>query len=366
MQYQTIQTEIDSAVLRVCESQEFILGPDVTALEREIAEYCGAEFALGVSSGTDALLLAMMALGIGRGHEVIVPPFSFFATAGSVARLGAAPVFVDIDPRTFNMDPSLLEAAITPRTKAIMPVHLFGQCADMDAIGEIAARNGVPIIEDAAQAMGASLRGEGSVRKAGTFGAAGCFSFFPSKNLGAFGDGGMVTCGDRALYEKMKLLRVHGAERRYYHEMLGGNFRLDSLQAAVLRVKLPHLDSWSMARRRNAQIYRELFADLAEAGEVVLPQAVAGEGHVYNQFVLRIPNRRDEVLSSLQAHGIGAAIYYPLCLHQQGCFSELGYGAGDFPVSELAASEVLALPIFPELTMEQLKRVATGVAAALA
>ena len=341
-QYATIKGDVDAAVARVIESQYFINGPEVTALEAEVARYSGAAHGIGVSSGTDALLVALMALGVGPGDDVITTPYSFFATAGVIARLGATPVFVDIEPDSFNIDPKLATAAVTPRTRAIMPVHLYGRVADMDPLLAL----GFPVIEDAAQAIGAR---DGKGRLAGSMGTVGCFSFFPSKNLGGFGDGGMVVTQDAELAHKITLLRTHGMEPRYYHKYVGGNFRLDALQAAVLRVKLPHLDDWSAARRRNAERYRALITEAGLDGVVTVPEDVPG--HIYNQFVIRVP-RRDELQAHLREQGIGTEVYYPVPLHRQECFAGLGYGAGSMPESERAAEETLALPIYPELTEE--------------
>ncbi len=354
-QYATMRDEIDDAVKRVVESQYFILGPEVDALEREIAEYCGSSHAIGVSSGTDALLIALMALGVGPGDEVVTTPFTFFATAGTVARLGARTVFVDIEPDTFNIDPAGIERALTPRTKAIIPVHLFGRLADMDAVMSIARGAGVAVVEDAAQAIGAH---DAADRRAGSIGDMGAFSFFPSKNLGAFGDAGMVTTSDHGLDRLLRQLRVHGMEPKYFHSLVGGNFRLDALQAAVLRVKLQYLDSWHEARRHNAARYRELFAQVA-IERLVLPEDVPG--HIYNQFVIRVPDR-DALRAHLAAAGIGTEVYYPLPLHMQECFADLGCREGDFPHSERAAREVLALPIYPELEDSALERVVAAIA----
>lgn len=355
-QYDAIRTDVEAAIQRVVESQHFILGPEVAALEREAAAYCGCGSAVGVSSGTDALLVALMALDVGPGDEVVTTPFTFFATAGVIARLGARTVFVDIDPATYNIDPSGIEAALTSQTKAIIPVHLFGRLADMDAVMRIAGAAHVPVVEDAAQAIGArDARG----RQAGAIGDMGCFSFFPSKNLGAFGDAGMVTTQDEALDSRLRQLRVHGMEPKYYHSMVGGNFRLDALQAAVLRVKLQHLDSWHESRRENAARYRTLFEEYDLGQHVTLPEDVPG--HIYNQFVIRVHDR-DALRSHLAAAGVGTEIYYPLPLHLQECFADLGYGAGDFPHSERAAREVLALPIFPELTEDDLRHVTAAIA----
>lgn len=354
-QYESMRDDIDEAIRRVVESQHFILGPEVEALEREIADYCGTTHAVGVSSGTDALLVALMALGVGPGDEVITTPFTFFATAGTVARLGARTVFVDIEPDTFNIDAARIEAALSPRTKAIIPVHLFGRVADMDTVMRLAGSAGVAVIEDAAQAIGAY---DAAGRRAGAIGDVGAFSFFPSKNLGAFGDAGMVTTSDESLARLMRQLRVHGMEPKYFHSMVGGNFRLDALQAAVLRVKLRHLDTWHDGRRRNAARYRELFAQ-AGIEQVTLPQDVPG--HIYNQFVIRVP-QRDALRDHLSARAIGTEIYYPLPLHMQACFAGLGYQEGDFPHAERAAREVLALPIYPELEDAALQRVVASIA----
>ncbi len=355
-QYASIREDVEEAVRRVIESQYFILGPEVEALERELADYVGCDHAVGVSSGTDALLVALMALGVGPGDEVVTTPFTFFATAGVVARLGARTVFADIEPNSFNIDPAAIEVALSPRTRAIVPVHLFGRVADMHAVERIARAASVPVVEDAAQAIGAvDERG----RQAGTIGDIGCFSFFPSKNLGAFGDAGMVTTSDGALDDLLRRLRVHGMEPKYYHGSVGGNFRLDALQAAVLRVKLRHLDAWHDARRRNASRYRTLFDEAGLLEHVRLPDDVPG--HIYNQFVIRV-HARDALRSHLQATGIGTEIYYPLPLHLQECFAGLGYREGDFPHSERAAREVLALPIFPELSDDDLQHVVAAVA----
>jgi dTDP-4-amino-4,6-dideoxygalactose transaminase len=317
--------------------------------------------AVGLSSGTDALLVALMALGIGRDDEVIVPTFSFFATAGCVSRAGATPVLVDIDPVTFNMDPAAAAAAVTSRTRAIMPVHLYGQCADMDPLLELARRRGIAVIEDAAQAIGATYKG----RPAGAMGQAGCFSFFPSKNLGAFGDAGLLTTTDDSLAHEVRLLRNHGAEPRYFHKRIGGNFRLDALQAAVLRVKLPHLDRWTAMRRANADRYDALFAESPAAGRVSVPRRAPDCTHIFNQYVIRVPHR-DAVRARLDAAGVGSEIYYPVPFHLQECFAPLGYRAGEFPHAEAAAAETLALPIYGELTEAQQREVVNAVAAACA
>jgi len=361
-QYTPLRDDMLNAITRVCDSQRFILGPETEALERELAALVGVPDAIGVSSGTDAILVALMALGIGPGDEVITSTYSFFATAGCVVRVGARPVLVDIDPETYNLDPRAVEAAITPRTKAIMPVHLYGQCADMEEIMAIASRAGVPVIEDACQSIGATYRD----RQAGSFGVAGCFSFFPSKNLGAFGDGGLVTVTDADFGKRIRLLRGHGAERRYYHQQVGGNFRIDELQSAVLRVKLPHLDAWTRGRQVNAARYRALFADrgLDTVDGVALPTERDDRTHIYNQFVIRVPTR-DAVKAHLQAHGIGCEVYYPVPFHLQECFQDLGYRAGAFPVAEAAAANSLAIPIYGELTEAQQAEVVDAVAAAI-
>jgi dTDP-4-amino-4,6-dideoxygalactose transaminase len=346
-QYATIRWEVRTAIDRVCDLQVFILGPEVAACEHEIASFCGAGHAIGVSSGTDALLVALMAAGVGAGDEVITSPFTFFATAGVIARLGARPVFVDIEEGNFNIDAGEIESKISARTKAILPVHLFGRCADMEAIGEIAGRHGLAVIEDAAQSIGAT---DPEGRSAGTIGKLGCFSFFPSKNLGAFGDAGMVVTQDARLAEIVRVLRVHGGKPKYYHKQIGGNFRLDALQAAVLRVKLRYLPLWTAARRQNAGRYRELFAHAGLARQVTVPQDVAG--HIYNQFVIHCAER-DALQAFLREQEIDTEIYYPVPLHLQECFAGLGYRAGEFPRAEAAARDVLALPIYPELSEAQ-------------
>jgi dTDP-4-amino-4,6-dideoxygalactose transaminase len=359
-QYRPLRAEIMAAIARVCDSQRFIMGPEVEAFEEEIAAHLDVAHAIAVSSGTDALLAALMALGIGPGDEVITSTYSFFATAGCVARLGATPKLVDIDPVTYNIDPDAVRAAITPRTRAIVPVHLYGLCADMDAIMDIAFNAGVPVIEDACQAIGATYKG----RQAGSIGAAGCFSFFPSKNLGAFGDGGLVTTGDEALAHEIRLLRNHGAEPKYFHKIVGGNFRLDSLQAAVLRVKLPHLSSWTAMRRRNAAVYTELFREAGLDRRITLPVEPDGFFHIFNQFVVRVSNR-DRVRHRLTELGIGTEIYYPVPFHLQECFAPLGHARGDFPQAEAAADASLALPIYGELRPEQQAAVVDALAGAL-
>ncbi|MGD8451003.1 MAG: DegT/DnrJ/EryC1/StrS family aminotransferase [Phycisphaerae bacterium] len=348
-QFCTIEKDIRAAIDRVFETQRYILGPEVTGLEEEIAAFTNCSHAVGVSSGTDALLCAMMAAGVGPGDEVILPTFTFFATAGCVSRLGARPVFADVEPDTYNLDVAKLPGLITDKTKAIMPVHLFGQCADMDAIMAMVARKNIVVIEDAAQALSSRYKD----RPAGTLGHIACFSFFPSKNLGCCGDGGMVTTNDAALGDRCRILRAHGSKPKYYHKIIGGNFRLDALQAAILRVKLPHLNDWSEGRRRNAARYDEL---LAGAG-VTLPVIRDYNTTIYNQYVIRSPYR-DELRQYLTDHEIGSEIYYPVPMHVQECFADLGGKPGDCPVSEKAAAEVLALPIYPELTDEQLQFVA--------
>ncbi len=355
-QHETIRGEIAEALARVVDSQHFIFGPEVTALETEIQAYSGVEHAVGVSSGTDAILLALMALGVGPGDEVITTPHTFIATCSCIARLGARAVFVDIEPASFNLDVAHVEAVVGPKTKAIMPVHLFGQMADTDALATIAARHGLPIVEDAAQSLGAAL---GSLR-AGAAGTIGTYSFFPSKNLGAFGDAGMVVTGDAALAKRLRLLRNQGQEPKYWSLEVGGNFRLDALQAAVLRAKLPHLDAWTYARQKNAATYRRLFANAGIAvtqgaleGDAVLalPVELPGRRHVYNQFVIRV-RERDQLRHYLGDQGIGTEVYYPQPMHLQPCFKEWNYVAGAFPHAEQAARESLAIPIYPELTPE--------------
>jgi len=348
-QYGTLREELRAAALRVMDSQQFILGPDVAALEDEIAVYTRARHAVSCASGSDALLLALMALDVKAGDEVVTTPYSFFATAAAIARVGACPVFVDIDPLFYNIVPDKIEAAITERTRAIMPVHLYGQCAEMSAIMEIGERHGIPVIEDAAQAIGA----EDEERQAGTIGTIGCFSFYPSKNLGGAGDGGMMTAGDDELARRLRMLRVHGSETKYHHQLIGINSRLDSLQAAVLRVKLPHLERWSEARRENAERYHQLFEDAGLLEEISLPAVRPRVRHIFNQYVIRAGARRDALIAHLKQNDIGTDIYYPVPLHLQECFSYLGYGEGDFPEAERAARETIALPIYPELTEEQ-------------
>lgn len=369
-QYAPLRAEMQARIAAVMESQAFILGPEVEALEEETRAFCGAGFTVGVSSGTDAQLAILMALGIGPGDAVITSPYTFFATAGCLSRVGARPVFVDIDPATFNLAPSALEdclrrlarrdaagvlrAPTGERLRAIIPVHLFGQCCDMAPILALAAEYGLPVLEDASQAIGAECLIDGQARQAGTIGAFGWFSFFPSKNLGAFGDAGMVTGLDPAQGPRLRALRMHGMETQYYHRFVGGNFRLDALQAAILRVKLPYLDAWSTARRANAAAYRAAFERAGLLEKITVPhEAHAGvrQPHIYHQYVIRVPGAdRDALRAHLTAAGIGSAIYYPLALHEQECFRSLGGQPGDFPHAEAAARESIALPIFPELT----------------
>lgn len=383
-QYQAIKPEIDRAIAEVMESQHFILGPSVERCEAAIARYCHCQHAVGVSSGTDALLVCLMAEGIGRGDEVITTPYTFFATAGSIARVGATPVFVDIDPVTYNLDPAQIASKITKRTRAIIPVHLYGQMADMKAVMPVAEKHRLVVIEDAAQAIGAERAG----RQAGSVGHYGCLSFFPSKNLGAGGDGGMVVTNDGGRAEKLMRLRAHGSKPKYHHHLIGGNFRLDALQAAIVTAKLPHLDGWTAARQRNALQYDRLFAesglrvadssrcersdargrgqDPGAAGEpfdLYLPK-VDCDRHIFNQYVIRT-SRRDELRTALEGRGIGTEIYYPVPMHRQECFAYLGHAAGDFPESERAAQETLALPVYPELRPEQARYVVECVAECL-
>ncbi len=359
-----IKDEILAAIARVIESGQYILGPEVKALEDRIAAYSGVSYGIGVSSGTDALLVSLMALDIGHSDEVITTDYSFFATAGAIARVGAKPVFVDIDSDTYNLDPRKLESAITAQTKAIIVVHLFGQCADMHAIREIADKHEIAIIEDAAQAIGAQYS---DGMRAGSFGRLGCFSFFPTKNLGAVGDGGMVVTSDSDLAEKVGILRAHGAKPKYYHRLIGGNFRLDSIQAAVLSVKLAYLDQWSKARQCNADQYRDIFedTDLIEREHIRLPESVyRKEGvpfyHIYNQFVIRAQSR-DRLRDYLSAQGIATEVYYPVPFHQQECFRVYGYGEERFPEAELAARETLALPISPGLSEASINKIADSI-----
>ena len=380
-QYAAIREELRAAIDRVADSQHFILGPEVEALETEVAGYSQCEFGIGVSSGSDALLVALMAIGLKPGDEVITTPYTFFATSGAVARLGGKSVFVDIDPLTYNIDPSALQAAVTDQTRAIIPVHLYGQMANMTPLMEVANRHGLYVIEDAAQAIGSEQEG----RRAGSIGHFGCFSFFPSKNLGGFGDGGMVTTNDPELADRIKLLRNHGYRPKYYNKVVGGNFRLDAIQAAVLRVKFKYLEEWTAGRQRNAAHYRDLFNEaelsvrpetpselrraesfensspLADVQGVVLPVEAPGGRHIYNQFVIR-SGRRDALMTYLKERKIGTEVYYPVPMHLQECFADLNYAAGDFPASESAANETLALPIYPELTEEMIATVVDAIA----
>ena len=356
LSYESVLADVEKNINEVIRSGYFILGPVVEELERQIAAYCGAKYAVGVSSGTDALLISLMAAGIGEGDEVITTPFTFFATADSISRLGAKPVFVDIKPSTFNIDPKHIEKNITKKTRAIIPVHLYGQCADMDPILDLAKINNLTIIEDAAQAIGSKYKGGG----AGSLGDYGCFSFFPTKNLGGFGDGGMVTMASEELYEQVKTLRVHGSNNKYYHKVIGGNFRLDAIQAAVVLAKLKFLDQCTEKRRSNAQTYDRLFKEKGATDSLTLPQEIIPR-HVYNQYIVRVKKKRDELRSFLGGKNIATEIYYPLPLHLQDCFASLGYKKGDFPESEKAADEIIALPIFPELTTDQLEYVAASI-----
>jgi dTDP-4-amino-4,6-dideoxygalactose transaminase len=358
-QYEPLRDETLAAVGRVFESQGFVLGREVSALEEEVALYSQARHAVGCANGSDALLLALMALDVKAGDEVVTTPYSFFATAGAVARLGARPVFVDIDPRTYNIDAERVDAAITERTRALMPVHLYGQCAEMDALLTVASRHQISVVEDAAQAIGAEDVG---ARRAGSLGEIGCFSFYPTKNLGGAGDGGMLTTNEERVAARLRSLRVHGEASKYHHQEIGFNSRLDSLQAAVLRVKLPHLDAWSDARAANAARYRELFADAGLLEEVELPYEREGVRHIYNQYVVRVRGgRRDALVEHLKSAGIGTEIYYPVPLHLQECFRYLGYQEGDFPEAERAARETLALPVYPELNEVQQRYVVDSV-----
>jgi dTDP-4-amino-4,6-dideoxygalactose transaminase len=380
-QYATIRAEIDAAIRQVLESQQFILGPVVAACEQAIARYCGVAHAVGVSSGTDALLACLMAEGIGPGDEVITTPYSFFATAGAVARVGATPIFVDIDPATYNLEPSRIAARVTSRTKAIIPVHLYGQLAEMDAVMRVAEAHGLVVIEDAAQAIGATHKG----RQAGTVGHYGCFSFFPSKNLGAAGDAGMVVTNDPRRADLLMRLRSHGAQPKYHHHLIGGNFRLDAIQAAVVSAKLPHLDAWTAARQRNAERYDRLFTEsglevadsalytlrrrtadrprgnshVQEPPSLFTPSVVT-DRHIFNQYVIRV-SRRDELRAALQRRGVATEVYYPVPLHRQECFASLGHGPGAFPESERAAAETLALPVHPEVTDAQARYVVDAI-----
>ncbi|MDP7098555.1 MAG: DegT/DnrJ/EryC1/StrS family aminotransferase [Rhodospirillales bacterium] len=355
-QFAAIENEARAAIDRVLASQRLILGPEVESLEREIAAYSACAHAIGVSSGTDALLVSLMALGVGPGDEVITTAYSFFATAGVIVRLGAKPVFADIEPATFNMDPALAAAAVTPRTKAIVPVHLYGQCAEMDPILDVASAHGLGVVEDAAQAIGATYKD----RPAGSLGDIGCFSFFPTKNLGALGDGGMVVTNDRALAERIGCLRQHGASPKFHHPLVGGNFRLDAIQAAMLGVKLKYLNGWTGGRRLNADLYDKKLAAAGLPESVLRIPQVRQTRHVYHQYIIRA-RRRDALGEHLRQQGIGCGIYYPLPLHLQECFAALGYQAGDMPVAEAAAGESLALPMYPELSVDQIDTVVAAV-----
>jgi dTDP-4-amino-4,6-dideoxygalactose transaminase len=354
-QFSSIREEVMQAVESVFESQHFILGKEVQLLEQEIAKYVGVRAGVGCASGSDALYLALLALHIGRGDEVITTPFTFVATAGAIARTGAKPVFVDIDPVTFNIDTKLIEAAVTERTRAIMPVHLFGLSADLDPILNISSKHNLAIVEDAAQAIGATYNG----KQVGSFGLCGCFSFFPSKNLGCAGDGGMITLNDAKIEDELRLLRAHGSRKKYQYEILGTNSRLDALHAAILRVKLRHLDAWASKRCQHADLYRQLFAEY-KVTSVTLPSSPENCTHVYNQFVIRVPDR-DQLRGHLEAQGIPTDVYYPSPLHVQQAFSYLGYSKGDFPESEKASSEVLALPVYPELSEANQDRIVRAI-----
>ena len=356
-QYSTIKIEIEAAIAEVMESQHFILGPKVEQCEKAIAKYSSCEYAVGVSSGSDALLACLMAENIGPGDEVITTPYTFFATVGAISRVGATPVFVDIEPVTYNIDSTRIAEKITSKTRAIIPVHLYGQMADMDPIMALAEKHGLIVIEDAAQAIGSEYKG----RRAGSVGHYGCFSFFPSKNLGAAGDGGMIVTNDLQRAEKLKVLRAHGSKPKYHHKVVGGNFRLDALQAAIVSAKLPHLDGWTAGRQGNAKSYDRLFAEAGVAGtgrgttSVLLPKVVTNR-HIFNQYVIR-NSQRDQLQAYLQKRGIGTEVYYPVPMHTQECFAYLGYKTGAFPESEGAAKETLALPIYPELSEAQLRYV---------
>jgi dTDP-4-amino-4,6-dideoxygalactose transaminase len=353
-QHESLRPHLLDAVARVIDSQQFVLGAEVASLEEEIASYSTTGFAIGCASGSDALLLALMALDIKAGDEVITTPFTFFATGSAIARVSARPKFVDIDPQTYNIDPELVEAAINERTRAIIPVHMYGQCADMDALLEIAGRHKLPVIEDAAQAIGATDRG----RRAGSMGQQGCFSFYPTKNLGGAGDGGMVVTSDESLATRLRKLRVHGGATEYLHDEIGLNSRLDAMQAAILRVKLKHLDEWSEARRGKAALYDELLAEAERAGRFQRPFVRPEARHIFHQYVIRAPGYRDELIQHLSQHGVGNKVYYPVPLHLQPCFEYLNHKPGDFPEAEQASLETVALPCFPELTEQQQQYVA--------
>ncbi|MFI5304793.1 MAG: DegT/DnrJ/EryC1/StrS family aminotransferase [Nitrospiria bacterium] len=349
IQYQTIKKEVLPVIEEICENQGFILGPKVESFEKKVSEYLGVPYSIGVASGTDAILLSLMAIDIQPGDEVITSPYTFFATGGSISRLGGIPKFVDIRPDTFNLDEKQIASTVNARTKAIIPVHLYGQAAEMDTISKIGEKSGIPVIEDAAQAIGAEYKN----KKVGTIGTFGCFSFFPSKNLGGFGDGGMVTTAQPELSEKIRSLRVHGSLRRYYHDEIGCNSRLDALQAGILEVKLKYLDQWSKKRQQNARTYEQLFKELRLKEFVQPPSVFPANLHVYNQYVVRV-KRREELRAFLTKNEIGTEVYYPVPLHLQKCYKFLGYKEGDFPESEKASRETLALPIYPELTASQI------------
>ena len=348
-QYVSLRDDLQQALDRVMTSQRFVLADEVRELENSIAAYCQTKHAIGCASGSDALLLALMALDVKSGDEVITTPFSFFATAACITRLGARPVFVDIEPHTYNIDASRVADAMTPRTKAIMPVHLYGQCASMDPLLDLGRRHGIPIVEDAAQAIGATDKG----RRAGSMGLIGCFSFYPTKNLGGAGDGGMLTAGDDEVAARLRRLRAHGGANEYEHEEIGINSRLDELQAAVLRIKFPHLDKWSDTRARLAETYSQLLNKADLRFPLVTPHVRPDSRHIFHQYVIRVPGNRDAMQQHLKEHGIGSKVYYPVPLHLQPCFNYLGYKKGDFPESEAAANETMALPVYPELTEEQ-------------
>ncbi|MFN2531702.1 MAG: DegT/DnrJ/EryC1/StrS family aminotransferase [Pyrinomonadaceae bacterium] len=357
-QHELVRSELTSAILRVLDSQQFVLGAEVENFESKIAEYCSTEFAIGCASGSDALLLALMALDVGDGDEVITTPFTFFATGAAITRLRALPRFVDIEPDTYNLDPTKVEEAITPRTKAILPVHLYGQCANMQPLLEISKRRGVPIVEDAAQAIGAQDKGH----QAGSMGALGCFSFYPTKNLGAAGDGGMIVTNTREYSDRLRRLRVHGGPTEYRHDELGINSRLDAIQAAVLTVKLEYLETWSNARRAKAKRYTDLLIACGLVDSYAPPFIRPDGRHIFHQYIVRVPHFRDQLMTHLRKHGIGTKVYYPVPLHLQKCFAYLGYGNGDFPEAESAALQTMALPCFPELTEEQQQYVVQTIA----
>ncbi|MDD3688871.1 MAG: DegT/DnrJ/EryC1/StrS family aminotransferase [Synergistaceae bacterium] len=358
--YARLKDEVQEAVNSVLESQYFILGPDVARFEEECGNYLGEVSAVGCASGTDALLLALMALDIGEGDEVITTPYSFFATVSCITRLGAKPVFVDVDPLSFNIDMKKVLDAVTPKTKAFLPVHIFGQMAPLEEIKEELEKRGIAIVEDAAQAFGSWRKENESIRRAGAWGTIGCYSFFPTKNLGGYGDGGMVVTKDASLADRLKKLRVHGAGTTYYHDEVGLNSRLDSLQAAILRVKLRHLEEWNEERRRAAGRYYALFAEKGLIGTVIPPSEMENNYHIYHQYVVKVP-QRDDLQAHLENQGIVSRVYYPVSLHMQRCFAFLGYSEGDFPVSESLSRETLALPIFPELTMEEQKKIVNSI-----